>query len=104
MKEDKINNQENELYVEFINLAGDMINDFGPDHLEQALENFDSIQFDVFNYQTYLMEKASLPFIVHKIFHTYEFIQTYDIEPQVCFNFSKEVSNRKFVFYSIVFI
>ena len=49
-KEDKFGNAETDLNTQFINLAGDLMNDFGPDHLDQAIENFDTIQFDVFNY------------------------------------------------------
>jgi hypothetical protein len=96
VKDDKFGNVESDINSQFIVLAGDLMNDFGPDHLDQAVENFDTIQFDVFNYCQYLQEKLSLPFMVHKIFNTYEFFSTYDIEQQICFNFSKEMTEGYF--------
>lgn len=42
-KDDKFGNAETDINTQFINLAGDLMNDFGPDHLDQAIENFDTI-------------------------------------------------------------
>lgn len=44
----------------------------------QAFDNFEEIQFDVFAFVDILIENA-LPHMIHKIFNTYDFYNTYHI-------------------------
>jgi hypothetical protein len=66
--------------------------EFGDELVPQAVENFDEIQFDVFAFVSVLTEHA-LPYMIHKIFVTYDFYNTYHISVSTLVNFSTEVSN-----------
>ena len=66
--------------------------EFGDELVPQAVENFDEIQFDVFAFVNILNEHA-LPYMIHKIFNTYDFYNTYHISIATLVNFSTEVSN-----------
>jgi hypothetical protein len=67
--------------------------EFGEELVPQALDNFDEIQFDVFAFVNILNEHA-LPYMIHKIFITYDFYNTYHISVATLVNFSTEVSKN----------
>ena len=62
--------------IEFLTLA-DLL-EIGIDHLEQAVENLEEINFDVFNFSS-IMTDNSFSYMIHKIFQKYEFTKIYNI-------------------------
>jgi hypothetical protein len=54
-----------EVDIEFLTLA-DLV-EIGIDHLEQAVENLEEINFDVFNFSS-IMTDNSFAYMIHKIF------------------------------------
>ena len=72
----QLQNSEFDVDIEFLTLA-DLL-EIGIDHLEQAVENFDEINFDVFNFSS-IMTDNSFSFMIHKIFQKYEFYKIYNI-------------------------
>ena len=64
--------------------------EIGIDHLEQAVENFDEINFDVFNFSS-IMTENSFAYMIHKIFQRYDFYKIYQINLETLYNFSKEI-------------
>jgi len=61
----QLQNSEFDVDVEFLTLA-DLL-EIGIDHLEQAVENFDEINFDVFNFSS-IMTDNSFSYMIHKVF------------------------------------
>ena len=79
---------------EFLQMADH--NDMGvQDSLDQLLENFDDVAFDSFQIEQILSE-LSLPFIINKIFHRYDFLESFYISNETLFNFSKEITHGYF--------
>lgn len=72
----QLQNSEFDVDIEYLTLA-DLL-EIGIDHLEQAVENFDEINFDVFNFSS-IMTDNSFSFMIHKIFQKYEFYKIYNI-------------------------
>jgi hypothetical protein len=54
-----------EVDIEFLTLA-DLV-EIGIDHLEQAVDNLEEINFDVFNFSS-IMTDNSFSYMIHKIF------------------------------------
>ena len=52
---------------------------FGTDCLETAIDNFDDISFDTYNFCQYIQDNNSLPYMVYKIFSKYDFYFDYNI-------------------------
>ena len=71
------------------------LQDFGQDQLDQALENFDEIQFDCFSFCSVMMD-ASLPFMVSQLFQNYDLLSKFHIPTEVLYNFSKDISQGYF--------
>lgn len=72
----QLQNSEFDVDIEFLTLA-DLL-EIGIDHLEQAVENLEEINFDVFNFSS-IMTEHSFSFMIHKIFQKYEFYKIYNI-------------------------
>ena len=51
-----VQSAEQDIDTEFLQLAD--LQDYGVDHLETALENFDEVAFDTFNYCQFLGDKS----------------------------------------------
>ena len=84
----QLQNSEFDVDIEFLTLA-DLL-EIGIDHLEQAVENLEEINFDVFNFSS-IMTEHSFSFMIHKIFQKYEFYKIYNISQETLYNFSKEI-------------
>jgi len=70
--------------------------EFGVEHLQTAMNNFDEIQFDTFNFCQYLQQDNSLAFMVFKLFTKHDFCNKFFISIRQTFNFAKEINQGYF--------
>jgi hypothetical protein len=75
---------------EFFSMAN--ATDILPDQLASAMENFEEVGFDSFNY-CQQMGDCSMPYMVHLLFQRHDFYNRFFVSMHTCFNFSSKISS-----------
>lgn len=64
--------------------------EIGQEQLDLAMEHFEFVTFDVFNYGS-VMGNEAFGYVVFKIFQKQDFFRKYDIEIETAYRFSHEI-------------